>query len=390
MVAPHSRLTWMALSLLPVSPGALRKALEDTGGDPDAALARLAPQPEILNRQAEELRPRLEKARIKVLTRGDPAYPALLEEIDDPPPVLYVRGDMVEADDPAVAIVGSRRASPYGLAMARILARDLAAAGVTVVSGLARGIDAAAHGGALAATGGRALAVLGSGPDIIYPPEHRRLATAVAAHGALLSEFPPGTPPLPRHFPWRNRIISGLARGVVVVEAAAGSGSLITARLALDQGREVYAVPGPVTAPGSHGTHDLLRQGARLTTSAADVVDEFPADIIRQVARRIAIRRKTPPPDLEPGAREVWNALDPAISSSIDDLARRTGLAVPALVSALLGLELRGLARAFPGPRYARGGLQEGQVSYIDTASGPNSDPHAAGPPPAGKGTREP
>lgn len=356
MVATCSRLTWMALSLLPVSPGALRKALEASGGDPDTALTHLTPQPAILKRQAEELRPRLEKAQITVLTRGDPAYPSLLEEIDDPPPVLYVRGDLVDADDPAVAIVGSRRASPYGLAMARILARDLAEGGVTVISGLARGIDAAAHGGALAATGGRALAVLGSGPDVIYPPEHRRLAAAVARRGALLSEFPPGTPPLPRHFPWRNRIISGLARGVVVVEAAIGSGSLITARLALDQGREVYAVPGPVTAPGSHGTHDLLRQGARLTTSAADVVDEFPADIMRRVARRIAARLEAPPPDLEPAALEVWNALDPADSRSIDDLARRTGLAVPALVSALLELELRSLARAFPGPRYARGG----------------------------------
>ena len=281
-------------------------------------------------------------------------------------------------------------ASPYGLAMARILARDLAAGGVTVVSGLARGIDAAAHGGALAATGGRALAVLGSGPDVIYPPEHRRLAAAVAAHGALLSELPPGTPPLPRHFPWRNRIISGLARGVVVVEAAAGSGSLITARLALDQGREVYAVPGPVTAPGSHGTHDLLRAGARLTTSAADVVDEFPAEIVRRVARRIATRLKTPPPGLDSAAREVWDALDPANSRSIDDLARHTGLAIPALVSALLGLELRGLARAFPGPRYTRGGLQEGQVPYIDTASGPDNSLHDAGPPPAGKGTQKP
>ncbi|MCZ6745672.1 MAG: DNA-processing protein DprA, partial [Acidobacteria bacterium] len=150
MVAPHSRLTWMALSLLPVSPGALRKALEDTGGDPDAALARLAPQPKILNRQAEELRPRLEKARIKVLTRGDPAYPALLEEIDDPPPVLYVRGDMVEADDPAVAIVGSRRARPNGLARAPLRARDQAAPGGPGVWGRARGHDAPAPRGARA------------------------------------------------------------------------------------------------------------------------------------------------------------------------------------------------------------------------------------------------
>jgi DNA processing protein len=274
-----------------------------------------------------------------------------------------------------VAVVGSRRASPYGLAVARVLARDLAAAGVTVISGLARGIDAAAHGGALGAPLGRAVAVLGSGLDVIYPPEHRRLAAAVMDRGALVSEFPPGTPPLARNFPRRNRVISGLARGVVVVEAAAGSGSLITARLALDQGREVYAVPGPITAGGSLGTHQLLREGARLTTSAADVVEEFPADVIAKVVQGLAVRQSGPPADLEPDALEVWKSLDPGIPVAIDDLARETGLAVPALVAALLGLELRGLARALPGPRYVRGGGQEGALSYIDTPPGRERKP---------------
>ena len=374
-MAESRSLVWIALSLLPSNPRTIQKALDARDGDPTAALRDLDGRHSILLDAARKLQPRLAQAGIQAVGREEPLYPELLAEIHDPPPVLYVRGDLGAAASPAVAVVGSRRASPYGLAVARVLARDLAAAGVTVVSGLARGIDAAAHGGALAATSGQAVAVLGSGLDVIYPPEHRRLAAAVVARGALVSEFPPGTPPLARNFPRRNRVISGLARGVVVVEAAAGSGSLITARLALDQGREVYAVPGPITSGGSLGTHQLLREGARLTTSATDVVAEFPAEVIARVVRGLRNRQSGPPPDLEPAALEVWKALDLADPVAIDDLARETGLAVPALVAALLGLELRGLARALPGPRYVRGGGQEGSLSYIDTPPGRERTP---------------
>jgi DNA processing protein len=382
-------LTWIALALLPANPRTLALNLERAGGDPAGALDRLADRPDDLLRQAAGVRTRLAAAGMAVVTRADPGYPALLGELPDPPPALFMKGELTGADDPAVAIVGSRRASPYGLAVARTLGRDLAAAGVTVISGLARGIDAAAHGGALAAPRGRAVALLGSGPDVIYPPEHRSLAAAIAARGALVSEFPPGSPPLARHFPRRNRLISGLSRSVVVVEAAADSGSLITARLALDQGREVHAVPGPIDAPGSAGTHALLREGARLAASADDVLEEFPAEVGRRLARSRRAAAAGPPPGLPPAQLEIWQALDPVRPRDVDDLAEATKMGVSELVSSLLGLEIRGLARALPGPRYLRGGGQEAPVSYIDPAPGPAGGPQDAAGPAAGESSRE-
>src|SRR5215469_8792937 len=194
---------------------------------------------------------------------GEASYPANLREISTPPERLYVRGALRDVDALAVAIVGSRTATSYGLAVAERLAADLAARGVTVVSGLARGIDGAAHRGALRA-GGRTIAVLGSGVDVIYPPEHRRLADDIVEHGALVSQFPPGTAPRSVHFPVRNRVIAGMTLGVVVVEAAAKSGALITARLAAELGREVMGVPGRVTSPASRGVHALIKDGAAL------------------------------------------------------------------------------------------------------------------------------
>ncbi|MBI4342113.1 MAG: DNA-protecting protein DprA [Candidatus Omnitrophica bacterium] len=219
----------------------------------------------------------LERARRQgaaIVTPDDPGYPDALRTITDPPVALYLRGTLTEADRVAVAIVGSRHASLYGLQCAEQLAYELALRGVTVVSGLARGIDGAAHRGALRASG-RTLAVLGSGLSRVYPDEHRQLAKEIAGHGAVLSEYPMETQPLPRHFPQRNRLISGLSLGVVVVEAAQRSGALITADCALEQGREVFAVPGPMTAVTSHGTHQLLKQGARLVTSVEDILEEL-------------------------------------------------------------------------------------------------------------------
>jgi DNA processing protein len=212
----------------------------------------------------------------------------------------------------------------------------------------------------LKAPGGRGLAVLGCGPDRIYPPENRQLGEALAARGALLTEFPPGVPPLARNFPRRNRLISGLARTVVVVQAAAGSGSLITARLALDQGRDVFAVPGPITAESCRGSNDLIREGARPLATALEIVEEFPAAVRDLVARRLAVRQVGPPPDLSMVEKELWMELDPGEARGVDDLARATGLGVTELVAALLGLEIRGLARALPGPRYIRGGWTGG------------------------------
>src|SRR6266700_435526 len=210
------------------------------------------------------------------ITRDEISYPANLREIPLPPERLWVRG-RVEADDTlAIAIVGAREATQYGIGCAERLAADLAARGITIISGLARGIDSAAHRGALR-VGGRTIAVLGSGADVIYPPENRRLAARIEGGGAVMSPFAPGTPPLAHHFPLRNRVIAGLSLGVVVVEAAERSGALITARLAAEFGREVMAVPGPVTSPASRGAHALIRDGAALVESGEDVIAELPA-----------------------------------------------------------------------------------------------------------------
>ena len=207
------------------------------------------------------------------LRPGDTRYPALLGAIPAPPP-LFVRGELVDDDTLALAIVGSRRPTPYGLAVAERLASDLAARGVTIVSGLARGIDAAAHRGALAA-GGRTIAVLGCGLDVVYPPENVALARTIEAHGAVVSQFAAGVPALPGHFPARNRTLAGLALGVVVVEAAEKSGALITAGFAGDLGRETFAVPGRITSPSSAGANRLIQDGAKLVTCWQDIVSEL-------------------------------------------------------------------------------------------------------------------
>ncbi len=273
-----------------------------------------------------------------------PGYPPALRTIPDPPARLYVRGRLREEDRLAVAVVGARRASPYGVAVARRLASDLARCGVTVVSGLARGIDAAAHEGALEA-GGRTVAVLGCGPDVVYPPEHARLMAKIIASGAVLSEHPPGTPPLRHHFPRRNRLISGLSLGVVVVEGRADSGALITADCALEQGREVFAVPGPVTSPTSALPHRLVQQGAKLVRGVEDILEEL----------RLPVR--VPPPGATSqlaGAEEAVYArltLDP---QHLDAVALQCGLPVAEVSRALVALELRGLVRALPGLRYVR------------------------------------
>src|ERR687894_465140 len=292
---------WIALNMTPgVGPRAAAKLLERFGsaegvfGALRAELERLRLRPETVESIA--LRDRHEEAarelgRVReipgadVLILDDGTYPSLLREIADPPVTLYVRGAWAEClEAPCVAVVGSRRASTYGQNVALMLARDLASRGVTVVSGLARGIDAAAHRGALEA-GGRTVAVLGTGIDGVYPRDHRKLADEIlASGGALVSPFPLETPPVSENFPYRNRIISGLSLGVVVVEAAENSGSLITARLAMEQNREVYAVPGNITSRNSFGTNYLIKgAGAKLVQQWQDVVAEFPAEIAARI-----------------------------------------------------------------------------------------------------------
>jgi DNA processing protein len=289
---------------------------------------------------------------LRILLPGRVDYPRLLAEIPDPPGVLFVRGGMEPADAMAVGIVGTRRATHYGKQTAERLAAGLARAGVTVVSGLARGIDAAAHRGALSA-GGRTVAVLGSGVLNVFPPEHEKLAIEVAAHGAVISEVAPTMPPLAGMFPQRNRIISGLSMGVVIVEAAHRSGALITARHAMEQGREVFAVPGQIDSPGSAGPHHLLRDGAKLVTCVDDILEELghlPAAAPDQRGGNIRAAAELMLNDLE---HAVLQAIEPA-GSILDDVAAKCELPIHRVLSTVSVLESRRLVRKIGGNRVAR------------------------------------
>ncbi|MCL6612189.1 MAG: DNA-processing protein DprA [Peptococcaceae bacterium] len=287
----------------------------------------------------------LEKKGITFLHFGDPGYPEILRNIFDPPPGLFVKGEIKQSDSQAVALVGSRKATRYGIAAAAKLAGELAGAGVTVVSGMARGIDTAAHRGALAA-GGRTIAVLGCGLDVAYPRENAGLMEEIARSGAVVSEFPLGTPPEAWHFPVRNRIISGLSRGVVVVEAASRSGALITADFALDQGREVMAVPGNITSEVSRGPNRLIRQGARPVESAGDILEDLGLERLFGAEDREAPRINLSPE--EEAVRKIISS-EPA---ALDDLIDRSGLPAQKVLAALTFLEMKGVVRQLPGKLY--------------------------------------
>lgn len=316
---------------------------------------------EAIRRAREESDPEVERERcrqagVALIPFGHDEYPAALEEIPDPPLLLYRRGDRVAGDDRAIAIVGARKSSPYGIRVAERLAGSLARAGVTVVSGLARGIDAAAHRGALKA-GGRTIAVLGNGLGSIYPPEHDKLADQVAERGALYSEQPMTQEPLGGLFPQRNRIISGLVLGVLVVEATPRSGSLTTATHAMEQNREVFAVPGPIDSLGSRGCHALIRDGARLVESVEDILEELPALRGRDAEGPGGAGGDAPPtgPDstLSEPERAVLGGLDD-IPRGVDEIIGRTGLAPSQVVSTLAMLEVRRLIRRSPGNQFVR------------------------------------
>jgi len=292
-----------------------------------------------------------------VLAITDPGYPPLLGQIHDPPPILFYRGDPAVASAPAVAVVGTRRSSPYGERMARAFARDLAARGIAVVSGLARGIDSAAHRGALEA-GGATTAVLGCGVDVIYPAVNAPLQREIADKGVVLSEFLPGVRPLAGHFPARNRIISGLSLGVVVIEAGRRSGALVTARCALEQGREVMCVPGPVSGGRFAGSHALVRDGACLVEDAGDVVEAIgslplagsPAGASADGADAGPAGDST---GSTPDEREVLALMSDAPVGR-DEIVRLTGLDPARVTAALLTLELRGLCRSLADATYVR------------------------------------
>lgn len=292
---------------------------------------------------------------IRRLLPDQAEYPAELRAIPDPPCELYVRGAVPPA--PRVAVVGSRRADEYGLALARRMGEGLAAAGVCVVSGGAGGVDTAALQGCLEA-GGRAVAVLGTGVDVTYPARNRKLFERVAQRGALLSEYPPGTEGRPEHFPRRNRLVSGLSLGVVVVQAARESGSLITAREAARQGRLVMAVPGPAGHELSAGVHDLLRRGARLVESAPEALNELGLARPGESAQE-RLPLTEPPPDLSPEERGLLEAIG-EVEHSIDALTQHSGLPSGKVAALLFRLELLGLVSQKPGQRYARTGRSTG------------------------------
>ena len=330
--------------------------LRSVEGISPALAERIAGACRAPGRVTEELR-LAAKSGCTVLTQADAEYPEPLRQIPDPPLAIYRKGAWTEADRIAVAIVGSRQPSLYGQDVAKRLAYDLAARGVTVVSGLARGIDAAAHRGALEA-GGRTLAVLGNGLSSIYPLEHEELAQRIAANGAVISEYPMRMEPWPGNFPQRNRLISGLSLGVVVVEAAKRSGALITANMALEQGREVFAVPGKIHAVTSEGTHALLKQGACLVTSVEDIVDELRLVPPPAAARRACADSADPPPADAAGGgmpdeeQALLARLDPDEPSDLDALAIKTRLPVATCASALLRLELKRLVKQLAGKRF--------------------------------------
>jgi DNA processing protein len=289
-----------------------------------------------------------------ILTLADAGYPPALLQIADPPPLLYARGNLALIKQPALAIVGSRNATPQGIKITEDFAMTLACAGWVIVSGLALGIDAAAHRGALSRKAAvTTLAVIGTGADRIYPAKNQDLAREIAQRGLILSEFPLGTPALATNFPRRNRIIAGLARGVLVVEAAPQSGSLITARLASEAGREVFAIPGSIHSPLSKGCHHLIRQGAKLVEQASDILEELGAweAAAAQGVDTGTVELSQPGDDTPEG--HLWAALGHA-PCALDELAIQTGMATDVLLSALLALEMEGRVKPLPGNRYQR------------------------------------
>jgi DNA processing protein len=315
--------------------------LKQAGLDSRSIAAVAARRPEISPDAEME---RLERHKVTVLVHEDPRYPAKLREIYDYPPVLYVRGNLPAEDEPGLAIVGTRRPTIYGRQVTEEIVADLARSGITIVSGLARGVDSVAHRAALDA-GGRTVAVFACGLDIVYPGENTRLAQTIMERGALVSEHPLGVKPKPESFPMRNRIMSGLSLGVLVVEAGEKSGALITAQQAVEQNREVFAIPGSILSPASQGSNRLIQEGAKLVRNYTDILQELNlAIVVRQAEMR----------EFSPGD-EVESAVLTQLSSEpnhIDEICRRSGLAMPEVSSTLAVLELKGIARQVGGMHY--------------------------------------
>ena len=367
--------TWIALNMTPgVGPRVATKLLEAFGSPENVFHARrrqleaLRIKPETIEsiiareldaRAAVEL-DRVKKLGGDILILDDGSYPEILREIADPPITLYVRGDWEACFSlPCVAVIGSRLCSTYGTNATEMLSRDLASRGICIVSGLARGIDTTAHRGAMRG-GGKTVGVLGTGIDGAYPKENARLIREILdSGGAVVSQFPLGTPPLKDNFPYRNRIISGLSLGVLIVEASERSGSLITARLAMEQNREVMAVPGNITSANSYGTNYLIKSGAKLVQQWQDVVAELPSEISAailppKVEEEGECDKDPTPPDLSQDERKIWTLLSYDEPLHIDVLLQSSGMSFGDLNTALVALDIRDMIRVLPGKNYAK------------------------------------
>jgi len=372
-MAPDQYLGWLALALTPGLGARMAGKLLRAMGSPEAifnaslteleshrlpaAVAQAIHTRQPMSAAAKELA-QAQASGIRLLTWDEPEYPQRLREIYDPPPLLYVRGNIELLNRHLISIVGSRRPTPYGNQMAEKLARDLADRGLVIVSGLARGIDSCAHKGALSSLTGATIGVLGCGIDVIYPKENKKLFAEMEKRGAIISEFAMGTFPGPQNFPIRNRIISGMAVGVVVVEGAQYSGSLITARLAMEFGREVYGVPGNATQPTSFGPNQLIKQGAKLVISWEDVIEELPTPIRAELLpvetasseeRALLVEK-----DLAPAEGTLYHLLGPDEARHVDDLVELSGLTSSEVLAALFDLELKGVVRQLPGKQFLK------------------------------------
>jgi DNA processing protein len=363
-------LSWLALTLTPGIAARLSARLLREYGSPEgvfrASLTGIescnVPAPAaqaIFKKQmfwrAEKEVDTLRKVGGKLVNWKDPEYPQSLLQIYDPPVMLYVRGDTETLNSPSLSIVGTRRPTVYGTQMAERMGRDLASRGLTIISGLARGIDAIAHQGATA-VGGRAIGVLGTGIDVCYPKENKKLYERVLERGAIISEFPTGSHPAPENFPVRNRIIAGMPLGVVIVEGKQYSGSLITARLAMEFGREVFGVPGNVTQEVSFAPNLLIKQGAKLVTNAEDVIEELPTPVRAALLKAEAVeaeqRNLLLVDGLTPVQRKLYELLSAEESRHIDDLVDTSGLNSSEVLATLFDLEMKGIIRQLPGKQF--------------------------------------
>lgn len=366
MEGPVNTEAWLRLNAVAFAPHRLHALLDAYAGDPAALFAdgrhewsarlphlnekRLAHLTDIRTRDLTRDLAALEKSGARMVTVQDETYPANLRPLPDAPPVLFVRGELIREDKFSLAIVGSRRATNYGLTLAHRFARELTAHGLAVVSGGARGVDTSAHRGAIEA-GGRTLTFLGCGVDVHYPSENRRLFDEIAdGHGAVLSEFPMGTQPEPWRFPARNRLISGCSLGVLVIESPADSGSLITAREAGEQGREVFAIPGPIGLGHNSGCHKLIQDGAKLVETVDDILGELGVLTLRQPGTSPA---PIPGPPLPPEQRKILDLLT-LQPRQVEGMIQESGLTPPQVMGILTLLEMRGLAKRVPGNAFVR------------------------------------